>query len=79
MIFSDGWDRGEIDLLDNQMAFLKRKAYKIIWLNPLMAKRDYEPNCRGMSAALPHVDYFLPMGNLKDLRSISQSLKKMMV
>jgi len=79
MIFSDGWDRGEIDLLDNQMAFLKRKAYKIIWLNPLMATRDYEPICRGMSAALPHVDYFLPMGNLKDLRSISQTLKKMMV
>jgi uncharacterized protein with von Willebrand factor type A (vWA) domain len=79
MIFSDGWDRGEIDLLDNQMAFLKRKAYKIIWLNPLMGTRDYEPICRGMSAALPYVDYFLPMGNLNDLRSISQTLKKVMV
>ena len=79
MIFSDGWDRGEIDLLDHQMAFLQRKAYKIIWLNPLMGTRDYEPICRGMSAALPYVDYFLPMGNLEDLRSISQTLKKMMV
>jgi uncharacterized protein with von Willebrand factor type A (vWA) domain len=79
MIFSDGWDRGEIDLLDNQMALLKRKAYKIIWLNPLMGTRDYEPICRGMSAALPYVDYFLPMGNLKDFRSISQTLKKVMV
>ena len=79
MIFSDGWDRGEIDLLDTQMAFLNRKAYKIIWLNPLMGTRDYEPICRGMSAALPYVDYFLPMANLKDLSSISQTLKKMMV
>ena len=79
MIFSDGWDRGEIDLLDTQMAFLNRKAYKIIWLNPLMGTRDYEPICRGMSAALPYVDYFLPMGDLKDLRSISRTLKKMMV
>ncbi|MEJ2729701.1 MAG: VWA domain-containing protein [Deltaproteobacteria bacterium] len=79
MIFSDGWDRGEIDLLDSQMAFLKRKAYKIIWLNPLMGTRGYEPICRGMSAALPYVDYFLPMGNLKDMRSISQTLKKVMV
>jgi uncharacterized protein with von Willebrand factor type A (vWA) domain len=61
------------------MAFLKRKAYKIIWLNPLMGTRDYEPICRGMSAALPYVDYFLPMGNLKDLRLISQTLKKLMV
>jgi uncharacterized protein with von Willebrand factor type A (vWA) domain len=79
MIFSDGWDRGEIDLLDSQMAFLKRKAYKIIWLNPLMGTRDYEPICQGMSAALPYVDYFLPMGNLNDLRSISQTLKKVML
>jgi hypothetical protein len=79
MIFSDGWDRGEIDLLDKQMAFLKRKAYKIIWLNPLMGTRSYEPICRGMSTALPYVDYFLPMGNISDLRSISQTLKKVMV
>lgn len=79
MIFSDGWDRGEIDLLDNQMAFLKRKVYKIIWLNPLMGTKHYEPICRGMSAALPYVDYFLPMGDLKDLRTISQTLKKVMI
>ena len=79
MIFSDGWDRGEIDLLDNQMAFLKRKAHKIMWLNPLMGTRDYEPICRGMSTALPYVDYFLPVGSLNDLRSISRTLKKLMV
>jgi uncharacterized protein with von Willebrand factor type A (vWA) domain len=79
MIFSDGWDRGEIDVLDRQMAFLKRKVYRIVWLNPLMGTRDYEPICRGMSAALPYVDYFLPMGSLKDLGAISQTLKKVMV
>ena len=79
MFFSDGWDRGEIDLLENQLAFLKRRAYKIIWLNPLMGTRDYEPTCRGMSAALPYVDYFLPMGNFTDLGAISQTLKKVMV
>jgi hypothetical protein len=78
MIFSDGWDRGETDVLESQMAFLKRKAYKIVWLNPLMGIRNYEPICQGMSAALPYVDYFLPMGNLNDLRSIGQTLKKMM-
>jgi uncharacterized protein with von Willebrand factor type A (vWA) domain len=79
MIFSDGWDRGEIDVLETQMAFLKRKAYKIIWLNPLMGTRDYEPICHGMRTALPYVDYFLPMGNLNDLRSTGQTLKKMLV
>ncbi|MGD8208461.1 MAG: VWA domain-containing protein, partial [Desulfobacterales bacterium] len=27
IIFSDGWDRGEIDVLETQMARLKRKTY----------------------------------------------------
>ena len=79
MIFSDGWDRGEIDVLEEQMAFLKRKAYKVIWLNPLIGTQDYQPICQGMRTALPYVDYFLPLGQLKDLQSIGQTLKKVMV
>ena len=79
MIFSDGWDRGEIDVLEKQLSLLKRKAYKIMWLNPLMGSRDYQPICQGMRAALPYLDYFLPMGNLKDLRSIGHAIKKMLI
>ena len=79
MIFSDGWDRGEIDVLERQMTILKRKAHKIIWLNPLIGTQDYQPICQGMRTALPYVDYFLPLGHLKDLRSIGQTLKKVMV
>ncbi len=79
MIFSDGWDRGEINLLDSQMAFIKRKAHKIIWLNPLMGTRAYQPICQGMRTALPYVDYFLPLGSVDDLRSVSRRLKKMVV
>jgi len=79
VIFSDGWDQGQIDILESQMAYLNNKAYKVIWLNPLMGTRDYKPICRGMSAALPYVDYFLPMGNLRDLHSLGKMLEKMIV
>jgi uncharacterized protein with von Willebrand factor type A (vWA) domain len=79
VIFSDGWDQGQTDILKSQMAYLNNKAYKIIWLNPLMGTRDYKPICRGMSAALPYVDYFLPLGNLKDLHSLGKTLEKMIV
>jgi uncharacterized protein with von Willebrand factor type A (vWA) domain len=79
MIFSDGWDRGEIDLLQTQMALLKRKAYKMIWLNPLIGTRDYQPICQGMKAALPFVDYFLPLADPHDLHFLSRTLEKMMV
>ena len=77
VIFSDGWDQGQTDILESQMAYLNNKAYKVIWLNPLMGTRDYKPICRGMSAALPYVDYFLPMGNLRDLHALGKTLEKM--
>ena len=77
IIFSDGWDRGEIDVLETQMALLKRKAYKIIWLNPLMGTTDYQPICQGMRTALPYVDSFLPMDNLRDIAVLGRMLEKM--
>jgi uncharacterized protein with von Willebrand factor type A (vWA) domain len=79
MIFSDGWDRGETDLLEVQMALLKRKAYKIIWLNPLIGTQDYQPICQGMKAALPFVDLFLPLADHQDLHFLSRTLEKMMI
>jgi hypothetical protein len=77
MIYSDGWDRGETELLQDQMALLKRRAHKIIWLNPLLRTRDYEPICRGMAVALPYVDYFLPLGHLQDLQRLGRTLQEM--
>ena len=79
IIFSDGWDRGEIDVLESQMARLKRKTYKIIWLNPLMGTAGYRPICQGMRTALPYVDYFLPMDNLGDIAFLGRMLVKMVV
>jgi uncharacterized protein with von Willebrand factor type A (vWA) domain len=77
IIFSDGWDLGEIDVLETQMALLKRKSHKIIWLNPLMGTADYQPICQGMRTALPYVDSFLPMGNLRDIAFLGRMLGKM--
>lgn len=79
VIFSDGWDQGQTDILKSQMAYLNNKSHKLIWLNPLMGTRDYQPICRGMSAALPYVDYFLPLGNLRDLHSLGKTLEKMII
>jgi uncharacterized protein with von Willebrand factor type A (vWA) domain len=79
MIFSDGWDRGEVDTLQTQMTLLKRRASKIIWLNPLLKTRDYQPICQGMRTALPYLDYFLPMGNLQDLRNLSRIIEKVII
>jgi uncharacterized protein with von Willebrand factor type A (vWA) domain len=78
MVFSDGWDRGEIGLLRQQMAQLKRRVYRILWLNPLAGTRDYQPVCQGMRAALPYTDYFLAARSLHDFRDTGELLEKLL-
>jgi uncharacterized protein with von Willebrand factor type A (vWA) domain len=59
VILSDGWDRGDPELLGSEMARLHRVAHRVVWVNPLKATPDYAPLARGMAAALPHVDEFV--------------------
>lgn len=59
VVLSDGWDRGDPDMLDAEMARLRRVAHRVVWVNPLKATPDYAPLARGMAAALPHVDEFV--------------------
>ncbi len=75
LIISDGWDRGEPELLGREMARLKRNVYRIIWLNPLAASPGYEPLTRGLQAALPFVDDFLPAHNLVSLEQLFELLE----
>ena len=79
MIFSDGWDRGETGLLERQMQLIKGRVHKVLWFNPLIGTRDYQPVCRGMRAALPFIDYFLASRSLYDFRAIGQILEKIIV
>lgn len=75
IIISDGWDRGDTEVLEEQMLRLKRRVHKIVWLNPLLGSPDYKPICKGMTAALPHCDYFLPAHNLESLIALTKMLK----
>lgn len=70
VILSDGLDRGETDLLAHAMQGIRRKARKIIWLNPLLGDPEYAPLCRGMQAALPFVDHFGAAHNLESLETL---------
>ena len=74
LLISDGWDRGEPDHLAREMARLARRAHRLIWLNPLLGSPDYQPITRGMQAALPFVDDFLPVHNLVSLESLAVHL-----
>lgn len=59
VIFSDGWERGEVDLLAEQMRRLRLLAHRVVWVNPHRGKDGYRPVQSGIAAALPYVDDLL--------------------
>jgi uncharacterized protein with von Willebrand factor type A (vWA) domain len=53
---------------------LQRSCYRLIWLNPLLGSARYEPLTRGMQAAMPYIDDFLPVHNLASLEDLAAHL-----
>jgi uncharacterized protein with von Willebrand factor type A (vWA) domain len=72
VIMSDGWDRGDPEVLSEQMERLHRVAHQVVWVNPLKSSPDFAPLARGMAAALPHVDDFVEGHNLASLEHLAR-------
>jgi uncharacterized protein len=70
IIMSDGYDTGEPHQLAAALAELRRRARRIIWLNPLCNQPDYAPISQGMQAALPHLDMLAPGSDLASLERV---------
>ena len=75
LLISDGWDRGDPDMLGREMARLQRSCRRLIWLNPLLGAPGYQPLTRGMQAALRFVDDFLPAHNITSLEALAAHLQ----
>jgi uncharacterized protein with von Willebrand factor type A (vWA) domain len=74
LLISDGWDRGDPGELGDQIARLQRSCHRLVWLNPLIGTADYAPLTRGLQAALPFVDDFLPARTLTNLADLATHL-----
>jgi uncharacterized protein with von Willebrand factor type A (vWA) domain len=74
IIVSDGLDTGEPELLARQLAHIRRRCRKVVWLNPLLGREGYEPRTGAMLAALPHIDVFAPAHNLQSLLALEPVL-----
>ncbi len=77
VIVSDGYDTGPPAALALQMAELKRRAHRIVWLNPLLGWPGYQPSAGGMAAALPFVDLFAPAHDLRSLAALEPALVRL--
>jgi uncharacterized protein len=75
LLISDGWDRGDPELLRREIGRLRRSCHRLVWLNPLLGAPEYEPLARGMSTALPYVDDFLPVHDLSSLEDLAHRLE----
>ena len=75
IVLSDGWDRGDPDLLRNEMQYLHRHIHQLIWLNPLLGDKNYQPLCKGIQAALPFIDHFLPAHNVESFAQLLRHLR----
>jgi uncharacterized protein with von Willebrand factor type A (vWA) domain len=74
IVLSDGWDTGDPEVLGSALREMRRRAGRIIWLNPLLGSPSYQPLTRGMQAALPHVDVFAPAHDLASLERLAAHL-----
>ena len=74
LLISDGWDRGDPEELRAQIARLQRRSHRLIWLSPLVGTPNYAPLTRGLQAALPFVDDFLPSRTLTNLADLATHL-----
>jgi len=77
MILSDGYDTCAPEVLGAEMARLRRRCRRIVWLNPMLGWDGYEPVTRGMQAALPHIDLFAPAHNLDSLAALEPYLARL--
>ena len=75
IIVSDGWDTGELDLLEDSMRYLHKKSHKLIWLNPLAGNPNYTPKTQAMQLCLPYIDIFSAIHNVDSLRAVSKILR----
>src|SRR5262249_3600317 len=79
IVFSDGWDRGDPEVLARETRRLQLQARRLIWVNPRPAEIDMQPLAIGMRAALPYVDDFIPGHDpraIAGLASVVQGLDK---
>ncbi|MFD5747672.1 VWA domain-containing protein [Streptomyces sp. NPDC127033] len=73
IIGSDGWDGDSSDELAAAMARLRRRAHRVVWLNPRASAPDFEPRVSTMAAALPYCDALLPADTFRSLaRALEQ-------
>jgi hypothetical protein len=74
VLMTDGLERDDPKLLEQEMARLARSAKRVVWLNPLLRFDRFEASAAGIRTMLPHTDEFRPVHNLRSLEDLAEAL-----
>ncbi|MFP6566452.1 MAG: VWA domain-containing protein [Dehalococcoidia bacterium] len=74
-LLSDGWETGDPDDLAQALRRIQRRVRSVVWLNPLLGTRDFQPLARGLQAAVPYVDHFVPAADVEHLKRLPALLR----
>lgn len=74
IVMSDGYDTGDPAELAEALRQLRRRARRIVWLNPLCLRPGFAPVSQGMQAALPHLDLLAPGADLDSIAAVLPQL-----
>ena len=74
-LLSDGWETGEPRDLSRELSRMRLRVRNVVWLNPLAGTDDFQPLARGLQAAMPHVDHFVPARSIEHLKRLPSLLR----
>src|SRR5205807_8314177 len=74
VILSDGWERGDPEVVTREMERLSRLAHRIVWVNPRAGAEEFVPRAGGMAAALPYVDALVSGHSLDALKEVIDAI-----
>lgn len=76
VVASDGWDTDPPELMAEEMQRLKRRAHRVIWINPRSAAPQFEPKVGSLAAALDHCDAVLSGHSANAMIEVMQEIAK---
>lgn len=74
IVGSDGWDSDRPEQLAAAMARLRRRAHRVIWMNPRASAPGFEPRVASMAAALPYCDELLAADTFASLSRVVDAI-----
>ncbi len=74
VILSDGWERGDCELVAREMQRLSRLAYRIVWVNPRVSAPGFKPRAGGLVAALPYCNAMVSGHSLRALDEVADAI-----